>query len=329
MADSTTATTTAQPVDATAQATAVAGAAGGAGGGAGADTTAAAAAAAPAAAGAGAGAGAGSSGGADTDAAIPVYIDKHVAYVISLDKMKDTFEYCVTEHLRMSGVYWGLMAMEIMTHGDDMNKSEIVEWVLRCQHKDCGGFGGNEGHDPHLLYTLSAVQLLAICDSLDRVDPEPIAKYGKCATTLQLPALTHAVLLSLHRYVAGLQQADGSFAGDEWGEIDTRFSYCALSCLSILKRMDSVDVKAATDYVASCQNFDGGFGCTPVSDTSVCSHEAAVCFVGVGCYDADTVVVCTAGCRVPRWPNILLRRRPVHRQRTAPCGRRPARLVAV
>ena len=32
-------------------------------------------------------------------------------------------------------------------------------------------------------------------------------------------------------FVAALQQPDGSFAGDEWLEIDTRFSYCALSCL--------------------------------------------------------------------------------------------------
>lgn len=78
-------------------------------------------------------------------------------------------------------------------------------------------------------------------------------------------------------YVAGLQQSDGSFAGDKWGEIDTRFSYCALSCLSILKRSDAVDVKAATDYVASCRNFDGGFGCIPGAE----SHAGQVfCCVG-------------------------------------------------
>ena len=36
------------------------------------------------------------------------------------------------------------------------------------------------------------------------------------------------------RYVAALQQSDGSFAGDEWGEIDTRFSFCALATLALL-----------------------------------------------------------------------------------------------
>jgi len=39
-----------------------------------------------------------------------------------------------------------------------------------------GGFGGNVGHDAHLLYTLSAVQILAIFNALDRIDAEPIVK---------------------------------------------------------------------------------------------------------------------------------------------------------
>jgi len=42
-----------------------------------------------------------------------------------------------------------------------------------------------------------------------------------------------------------------------------RFSYCALLCCRILDRMDAINVSAAVDYVVACQNFDGGFGCTP------------------------------------------------------------------
>ena len=38
-------------------------------------------------------------------------------------------------------------------------------------------FGGNTGHDPHLLYTLSAIQILAIADELHKVDQEKVAKY--------------------------------------------------------------------------------------------------------------------------------------------------------
>ena len=42
------------------------------------------------------------------------------------------------------------------------------------------------------------------------------------------------------KYVAGLQRDDGSFTGDKWGEIDTRFSFCAVACLSLLVSSDSV-----------------------------------------------------------------------------------------
>ena len=48
--------------------------------------------------------------------------------------------------------------------------------------------------------------------------------------------------------------------GDQWGEVDTRFSYCALSALSLLSNMDKINVPKAVEYIASCQNLDGGFG---------------------------------------------------------------------
>lgn len=88
---------------------------------------------------------------------------------------------------------------------------------------------------------------------------------------------TVCVVVRVASYVAGLQQPDGSFTGDKWGEVDTRFSYCALNCLALLGKLDAVDVTAATDYVASCRNFDGGFGCTPGAE----SHAGQVfCCVG-------------------------------------------------
>ena len=59
----------------------------------------------------------------------------------------------------------------------------------------------------------------------------------------------------------------GAFTGDEWGEIDTRFSYSALSCLSLLKRLDAVDVSKAVEYIMLCKNFDGGFGSSPGAES--------------------------------------------------------------
>ena len=89
-------------------------------------------------------------------------------------------------------------------------------------------FGGSVDHDPHMLYTLSAIQILALCDQLHRVDGEKVAKF-----------------------IASLQQQDGSFFGDKWGEIDTRFSYCALSAMSILGRLQTgeINVQKAVEYV--------------------------------------------------------------------------------
>jgi len=68
-----------------------------------------------------------------------------------------------------------------------------------------------------------------------------------------------------------------SFSGDEWGEVDTRFSYAGLLCARILDRVDQIDVRAAVNYVRSCANFDGGFGCVPGAE----SHAGQVfCCVG-------------------------------------------------
>jgi len=129
----------------------------------------------------------------------------------------------------------------------------VVDFVFSCQH-ECGGFGGNVGHDPHLLYTLSAVQILCLFDALERLDVPRVM-----------------------RYVSSLQRPDGSFQGDEWGEIDTRFSYCALCCASLLGELGALDVPGAVAFVQRCENFDGGYGCMPGGE----SHAGQV-FTCVG-----------------------------------------------
>jgi geranylgeranyl transferase type-2 subunit beta len=87
---------------------------------------------------------------------------------------KNSYESQVTDHFRMSGVYWGLTALYLLGRLDLMDGAEVVKWVLACQ-KSGGGFGGSEHHDAHLLYTLSALQILALFDKLDLVDADAIA----------------------------------------------------------------------------------------------------------------------------------------------------------
>lgn len=182
----------------------------------------------------------------------------HRKYILKISQDKDSFEYLMTEHLRMSGVYWGLMGLALM--GLDVKAEmggggELADWVMRCRGEN-GGFGGGEGHDPHLLYTLSALQVMVLLGELDRIDKESVAAY-----------------------IAGLQQPDGSFWGDCWGEVDTRFSYCALAAMAIIGKLDSglIDVAAAAAFIGQCRNFDGGFGCMPGAE----SHAGQV-FTCVG-----------------------------------------------
>lgn len=50
------------------------------------------------------------------------------------------------------------------------------------------------------------------------------------------------------------------FAGDKYGELDTRFLYCAVNALSLLGRLHELDTEKTVDYIRLCRNFDGGFG---------------------------------------------------------------------
>ncbi|TRY84156.1 hypothetical protein DNTS_026052 [Danionella cerebrum] len=167
------------------------------------------------------------------DAPNSLLLDKHADYIAAYGSKKDDYEYTLSEYLRMSGIYWGLTVMDLMGQLSRMNRDEIIEFIKSCQH-DCGGIGASIGHDPHLLYTLSAVQILSLYDSVNSIDVDKVVEYVK-----------------------GLQQEDGSFAGDKWGT----FSYFYVGKLDVIK------MEKAVEFVLSCMNFDGGFGCRPGSES--------------------------------------------------------------
>ena len=105
---------------------------------------------------------AGCAGGASSAASGPVFVpNAHCKYIKRVSEDADSYEYAVSEHLRMSGVYWAASALDLVDALHMLDGAAVVQFVLDCQH-ECGGFGGNISHDPHILYTLSAVQIL-IC----------------------------------------------------------------------------------------------------------------------------------------------------------------------
>lgn len=154
------------------------------------------------------------------------------------------------------------MSLHLLGHPDALPREGLLEFVFSCLHEN-GGFGAAPGHDPHLLYTVSSVQILAMLDAFDELEQKMAGGKMKVA-----------------KYLASLQQSNGTFAGDNWGETDTRFLYAALNALSLLNMLPKqrpdepalVDVAAAASYIKSCQNSDGGFGVAPGAE----SHSGQV-----------------------------------------------------
>ena len=171
----------------------------------------------------------------------------------------------MTEHLKMEGLFWGLGALDMLGN-EQVAGASTAKWVMACFDEKRGGFGGNVGHDASLLFTQHAVYVLAQCNALGMLD----------APSKSDPATT--VRNRVIDYVASMQNKDGSFRGDEWGEVDLRFTYCAAVALAVLGALDRIDARKACEYVVSVRNeLDGGFGCGP----GVESHAGYV-FTAVG-----------------------------------------------
>ncbi|QRV83367.1 terpenoid cyclase [Ceratobasidium sp. AG-Ba] len=175
--------------------------------------------------------------------------EKHVDYVRKLGQNTDDLAYHLTLHLRLNAVYWGFTAVSIMGQPTALKRDEMIDFVMSCWDDQQGAFGTFPGHDAHVLPTLSAIQILVMHDALEKLDKTRVTKY-----------------------ILSLQASDGSFAGDRWGEIDTRFTYCSISALSLLGELSQLDIEKTVGYIRKCRNFDGGFGGSEGAE----SHSAQV-----------------------------------------------------
>lgn len=55
----------------------------------------------------------------------------------------------------------------------------LISFLINVWFYILGGFSGHIGHDPHLLYTLYAVQILVIEDAIDAVNMDKIVECKK------------------------------------------------------------------------------------------------------------------------------------------------------
>lgn len=134
--------------------------------------------------------------------------DAHVAYIQSLDTKKDELDYWLTEHLRLNGVYWGLVALHLMKRPEALPRQETIDFVLSCQHES-GGFGAAPGHDAHMLSTVSAVQILTMVDGLDELETRGRgkAKVGECRHH-ELDSLLGVSLTIRYRHLQSPESAE-------------------------------------------------------------------------------------------------------------------------
>lgn len=84
--------------------------------------------------------------------------------------------------------------------------------------------------------------------------------------------------------ILSLQQSSGVFAGDAFGEIDTRFLYCAVNALSLLGHLSDLDVEKTVSYIRLCRNFDGGFGARIGAESHAAQGRGRV-VLGYLCYN--------------------------------------------
>ena len=109
---------------------------------------------------------------------------------------RTTFEAVATDHLRLSGVYWGLATLSLLGKLDEggpgLDGDGVAAFVSSCAREGAEGvsrgsggdgqrkrarsvgFGGAERHDAHLLYTLSAVQVAALLGRMDLIDADAV-----------------------------------------------------------------------------------------------------------------------------------------------------------
>ncbi|KAG9396640.1 Prenyltransferase-like [Carpediemonas membranifera] len=189
---------------------------------------------------------------------VSLELEKHRRFIVGFSGSSDSLQHSLSDYLRINGIYWSLCGLSLMDPEyirSDFNEEEIISFTLACRN-GTGGFGGFPGFDASLVYTLSAIQVLALYDALDRI--EDVEKTVS--------------------WIASLQHENGSFQGDHhFPDVDTRFVYCAVASLSILDRLDAIDCSKTISYIVSCQNWDGGFGLKPGRE----SHAAqAFCCVG-------------------------------------------------
>lgn len=67
---------------------------------------------------------------------------KHCAYIRKVSADTESFEYLVSQHLRMSGVYWGSTALVLLGVDIEVEPFSVgmIDWIMSCYDEESGGY---------------------------------------------------------------------------------------------------------------------------------------------------------------------------------------------
>ncbi|EEP82872.1 type II proteins geranylgeranyltransferase beta subunit [Uncinocarpus reesii 1704] len=195
-----------------------------------------------------------------------LFVEKHVDYIKSLDKRKDEYEYWLTEHLRLNGVYWGLTALHLLGYPEALPRDETIDFVLSCQHEN-GGFGAAPDHDPHMLYT-DRITGTFKGDEWGETDTRFL--YG-AFNALSLLNLLHMVDVGKAvSYVQSCANFDGGYGIRPGAESHSGQIFVCVGALAIAGRLDLVDSERLGAWLSERQLDHGGLNGRPGKKEDVC-----------------------------------------------------------
>jgi len=142
-------------------------------------------------------------------------------------------------------VYWIIHSMELIDRPvAGALLDGCIERLRACKNAS-GGFGGGPGQLSHLAPTYAAVNALVTIgttEALEVIDREPLVAW-----------------------IRSMKSKSGSFHMSDDGEADVRAAYCAVSVVRLLQLLPHVGdlFQGTPQWVATCQNYDGGMAAEP------------------------------------------------------------------
>ncbi|XP_004365312.2 RAB geranylgeranyl transferase b subunit [Capsaspora owczarzaki ATCC 30864] len=199
----------------------------------------------------------------------PLLLKKHVEFLVGYTPANNPYEYAVTEHLRMNGMFWSLTALDLMGALDQMDREAIVTFVRDCQHRNPPApFAELEASEALRSRTVDASHATAAAaaslpsQALPNA-PDTNTGVGSDATPSTDARTNAAQEAARQKYVKQLVAASasqrGGFGASIGHDAHVLSTLSAVQILCLFDRLDAIDEEATVAFVASLQQPDGSF----------------------------------------------------------------------